>query len=475
MAALVLACGRPPADNPNGIEIHSASETLTAGGKPVTLSATVPNGGEGITWSLSGPGSLSAASGASIVYFPPTCVVSPTQALVTAASGASSATLALGITPAAVKVSCIEVIASSGETTIGDPAVTLTASVTGDASGVRWTVFGGGTLSAATGPTTQYTPLPNPSFDTAVTITASLGDLSAHAGILVHPRPRYRIEGCPVSLAFDGSSLWVANGGVWPTQQGSLMKIRPEDGTILASIPVAKPGNLLFDGTNIWASSRIDHSYWEASDLTFVKVRASDAAVLGTFNVWYASNEVQSGASNALAFDGENIWAVVYDAVAKIRASDGTRLAVFPALGASAVAWDGRSAWFVAGGLLTQLSPEAAVEARILLPQGTRQMMMVGNTLWLALSPSIVQIDPRSRIVMDSRTPKDGFAIGGMWAFDGTSLWTGGGPIRKLDPSDLSLQAKYTLPADPTALTFGAGHTWVATCGSADNNAIFKL
>jgi hypothetical protein len=60
--------------------------------------------------------------------------------------------------------------------------------------------------------------------------------------------------------------------------------------------------------------------------------------VLGYFNI--------GGGAYGLAFDGANIWVANGVELWKLRASDGTNLAVFTALGGgSGVAFDGANIW----------------------------------------------------------------------------------------------------------------------------------
>ena len=70
------------------------------------------------------------------------------------------------------------------------------------------------------------------------------------------------------------------------------------------------PFGVGFDGTNIWVAN--------FGSNTVTKLRASDGAVQGTFNVG-------SAPSFGVAFDGANIWVGNYGAgtVTKLRASDG--------------------------------------------------------------------------------------------------------------------------------------------------------
>lgn len=93
------------------------------------------------------------------------------------------------------------------------------------------------------------------------------------------------------------------------------------------------PLSLAFDGTNVWVGGR-------DRDLA-VKVRTSDGAVLQVVPLakWGA------GVPD-MAFDGVNVWALVNDTIVQVRASDGQLLGTCPAgQGASSLVFDGTSLW----------------------------------------------------------------------------------------------------------------------------------
>src|ERR1035438_10456849 len=81
------------------------------------------------------------------------------------------------------------------------------------------------------------------------------------------------VGGGPAGLAFDGSSIWVAN-----PQSGDVIKVRASDGTVLGTFAAgSQPLDLCFDGSNIWVVNN-------DSD-TVTELRASDGSTLGTFVV----------------------------------------------------------------------------------------------------------------------------------------------------------------------------------------------
>lgn len=67
-ALVVTACG---GDGTPALSLQSASATATTGGQAVALHATLSGSNETPAWTLSGPGSLSAASGSTVDYLPP--------------------------------------------------------------------------------------------------------------------------------------------------------------------------------------------------------------------------------------------------------------------------------------------------------------------------------------------------------------------------------------------------------------------
>jgi DNA-binding beta-propeller fold protein YncE len=97
----------------------------------------------------------------------------------------------------------------------------------------------------------------------------------------------------PLYLAFDGTSMWVANNSGATTIQ----KLRLSDMAILGTYSVgAAPTGIALDGVSMWAAT---------AGNTLVKVRPSDGAVLATIP---SSGSFPLG----IAFDGANIWSSNY-------------------------------------------------------------------------------------------------------------------------------------------------------------------
>jgi hypothetical protein len=139
----------------------------------------------------------------------------------------------------------------------------------------------------------------------------------------------------PSGVAFDGSSIWVANAG-----SDNVTKLRASDGTNLGTFAAGDgPTAVAFDGRNVW----IANSGQLRDGLT--KLRASDGVALGTFGGGSHTKP------SALAFDGSRIWLVRFAAGVNTdadgyQASDGVAVGHFDVgNGPSGVAFDGTGIW----------------------------------------------------------------------------------------------------------------------------------
>lgn len=138
------------------------------------------------------------------------------------------------------------------------------------------------------------------------------------------------VGGTPMGVAFDGEHVWATVG------TGTVVaKLRTSDGALLGTFQVGQaPRGVMFDGANIWVAA--------AGDNTVRKRRVSDGAFLGDFPV--------GGQPLRLAFDGENVWVVSLSlaAVTKLRASDGANLGSYSVGGGPvSLAFDGANIWTV--------------------------------------------------------------------------------------------------------------------------------
>lgn len=91
----------PPTASPT-LALHADASSVAAGGQAVALHATLTGSSADITWTLVGPGTLSAMSGADVVYTPPDSesVDTPQTATISAAAtGATTTAAAIAVTP----------------------------------------------------------------------------------------------------------------------------------------------------------------------------------------------------------------------------------------------------------------------------------------------------------------------------------------------------------------------------------------
>jgi hypothetical protein len=135
----------------------------------------------------------------------------------------------------------------------------------------------------------------------------------------------------PQQMAFDGVSIWVV---LFAFPQGSIAKVRPADGVVLGTVPLSfPPEGIAFDGADIWVTG----------NGTVDKIRPSDGALVASF-----SPGIILAVPGGLAFDGVNMWlADNAGQVVKVRASDDAVVGTFPLSGFNPIdiLFDGRAIW----------------------------------------------------------------------------------------------------------------------------------
>jgi hypothetical protein len=215
-AAILSGCGSsasaPTSPSPTpAISISFAggnSQTILQG-QSVTLTVNVSNdsSGKGVTWSLSGQGTLSKQSGTSVQYDAPASVASTVSVMVTATSAADTtkfavATVTINPAPPAISVSFN---GGNSQTILQGQPIALTVTVSNDPSGkgVTWSLSGQGTLSKQSGTSVQYDAPASVASTISVMVTAtSVADTtkSAMATITVNPPPP------PIAVSFNGGN-----------------------------------------------------------------------------------------------------------------------------------------------------------------------------------------------------------------------------------------------------------------------------
>lgn len=213
-----------------------------------------------------------------------------------------------------------------------------------------------------------------------VTSTTSVTRLRASDGACVGTC-NFTAGSSPWGIAFDGSSIWVAN-----SSSATVTKFRASDGSVLGTFPVgASPQGVVFDGTNIWVANNTGN--------TVTKLKASDGSNQGTFPV--------AGNPDQIATDGTNVWVVNGGGVTKLRISDGASLGTFPTGGTSptGIAFDGTNIW-VSNSASNTVSKIKASDGSVLAvyPTGNtpRYLAFDGNNMWVPnqLSNSLIRLPP---------------------------------------------------------------------------------
>lgn len=178
--------GTGPAPTPT-LTVNPTTTTVTVGGAAVTFNATLAGATDTINWTLTGPGTLSASTGATTSYTPPGTGDAGTATL-TATAGALTASASITINAAQAPTPSLTVTPNTATVTIGGAAVAFTANLQNATDPINWALTGAGTLSAATGTTTNYTPPATGDAGTA-NLTATAGALTASATITINAAP----------------------------------------------------------------------------------------------------------------------------------------------------------------------------------------------------------------------------------------------------------------------------------------------
>jgi Putative Ig domain len=199
----------------------SATQTLGQGGTvAITASLTNDTKAGGVTWSLTGAGTLTASTTTSVTYNAPASVTSASTATVKATSvddTSKTATLTIDLVPISVSLS-----PSATQTLEQGNTVAVTATVANDgaAGGVTWSLTGAGALSNQTSTSVTYTaPASIASASTATVKATAANDTSKTASLTMDLVPPPSITGSStpdgnVGVSYAGSVT--ETGGVGP-------------------------------------------------------------------------------------------------------------------------------------------------------------------------------------------------------------------------------------------------------------------
>jgi len=226
----------------------------------------------------------------------------------------------------------------------------------------------------------------------------------------------------PGGITFDGSNVWIANGG-----GGTVSKIRASDGRLLGTFAAGSdPAALAFDGRRIWVAN---HNLASAHT-TVTVLNASDGTP--AFAATVGSNPNGMAWFGWAMYIGSNDgWAYVIDnwggLVCKRQLTTTSRL--------YDVAFDGSSMWF------TAIDDDSVIEVK------TDNKCTVGTTIKLSSNSGPVGI-----------------------AYDGTNLWTAncggngcpGNAVAKIEPPFSTQKVRYySVGSGPWSLAFDGANIWV--------------
>jgi hypothetical protein len=280
----------------------------------------------------------------------------------------------------------------------------------------------------------------------------------------------------PVSLAFDGQHLWVANAA-----SSNVSKVQASDGAVLGTFGVTwPPVALAYDGGSIWTLTR------DSTTTRLVKLRASNGSVAAVYTL-APPHPVQPYATG-LVFDGEFLWVSWHwpaNCVTKVRMSDGALLATVPTQGNEVVdlAFDGTYLWTanVDSRNVSRIRASDATFAGLSAAQvDCCCLVFDGDFMWAGGSPlmapfSLAKIRASDGAVVGSYFPQvGGHSIEALvLGFDGASIWAAGPDrIYKIRPADGALIGSWAVPGAHAAAAFDGANVWFA---DRSGNAVVKL
>jgi YVTN family beta-propeller protein len=268
----------------------------------------------------------------------------------------------------------------------------------------------------------------------------------------------------PVSMAFDGTSIWAVNYRV-----GTVSKINPTTNTVTATVTVGRfPHGVAFDGTSIWVTNN--------GSGTVSKINPTTNTVTATVTVGVGPYGVMS--------DGTSIWVTdsALGTVSKIDPITNTVTATVT-VGASpaGLAFDGTSIWVTnyGSGTVSKIDPTTnTVTATVTVsaivsdngyPWG---VAFDGTSIWVATNASdrVSKIDPATNTVTAIVTVgTNPYRV----AFDGTSIWVtnyGSGTVSKINPATNTVTATVTVGTNPYGVAFDGTNIWVANLWATNPN-----
>jgi dienelactone hydrolase len=275
-----------------------------AQGQSTTITVNVSNdqSGKGVTWKLTGPGSLSKQTSLSVEYDAPASVAGNVTAMITATSLADtskSAPFTMTITPPPqISVS----VAPSPVAVPSNTSQVFTATVQNDSSnkGVTWTISpasGAGTLSNATSTSVTYTApatLPTGSLSVTITATSVIDTSKSGSASVTVPVIAVSVDPPEVTGVEAGTKVpLTATVSNDPANKGVLWTISPASGagtlsnmtgsSVTYNAPASPPASDL--AVTITATSVADPSKSGSASVTLAAITVSLEIPYGVITV----------------------------------------------------------------------------------------------------------------------------------------------------------------------------------------------
>jgi len=317
---------------------------------------------------------------------------------------------------------------------------------------------------------------------------------------------RFAVGDGPEGVAFDGSSIWVANefgnsvtklssdgavlgtfpvgrrpvgvaadrGVVWVANylSNTVTKLGASDGAVLGTFPVGDgPGGIACHDNSIWVTNRNSN--------TVMRLQASDGAVLGTYRVGRRPMGVAVSQTVGATDSTHYVWVAnnQSNTVTKLRESDGLVMATYKVGdGPFGVAFDGTSVWVANffSQTVMKLGSDGTVLGTFLTGDGATDVVFDGSNIWVANNGgnSVTKLRAADGAVLQNIDLGGGpFGM----AFDGSSLWVSNfssDAVSKVAnvkvaprlPADLVLALGFNEPGGPSVFdASAAGNTGTIT------------
>jgi Putative Ig domain len=247
LALVISGCGS--GSNPIAVALSPSAAQSVAAGQSVSITATVSNDNlnKGVTWNLSGPGTLSAQTATSVTYTAPSPIAANATATVSATSAADTTkTATLTINLQAVSIALTP---STTQTDEQGKTTAITVAISNDPAnkGVTWSLGGAGALSGLTATAVTYTAPASIAAASTATVTATSvfdGTKTATLTINLVPPPSVTTSSLPagtVGVTYT-TSLAATNGVTpytWSVTSGALPAGLTLSGNTIAGTPTA--------------------------------------------------------------------------------------------------------------------------------------------------------------------------------------------------------------------------------------------